>query len=115
VHELSLALGILDSVTEQAAERGIERVIAVHLRVGAMAGIVRDSLRFSWDLASAETVAAGSRLEIEEIPLAVFCERCGQEKTLERIILRCPACGSPTPQIVRGRELQIVAMEVPEA
>jgi hydrogenase nickel incorporation protein HypA/HybF len=107
-------MGILDSVAEQAAARGIERVSAVHLRVGAMAGIVRDSLRFSWDLASANTVAAGSRLDIEEVPLAVYCDTCGQEKTLERIILRCPACGSPTPRIVRGRELHIVAMEVPE-
>jgi hydrogenase nickel incorporation protein HypA/HybF len=107
-------MGILDSVAEQAAARGIARVSAVHLRVGAMAGIVRDSLRFSWDLASANTVAAGSRLEIEEVPLAVYCEPCGQEKTLERIILRCPACGSLTPRIVRGRELHIVAMEVPD-
>lgn len=114
MHELSLALGILDNVTEQAASRGIERVSAVHLRVGAMAGIVRDSLRFSWELACANTVAAGARLDIEEVPLAVYCDRCGQEKTLERIILRCPDCGSPTPRIVRGRELHIVAMEVPD-
>jgi hydrogenase nickel incorporation protein HypA/HybF len=114
MHELSLAMGILDSITEQASARGIERVSAVHLRVGALAGVVRDSLRFSWDLACANTVAAGSRLEIEDVPLAVFCEPCGQEKTLERIILRCPACGSPTPRIVRGREMHIVAMEVPD-
>jgi hydrogenase nickel incorporation protein HypA/HybF len=112
VHELSLALGILDSITEQAARHHVERVSAVHLRVGAMSGIVRDSLRFSWELACANTVAAGSRLDIEEVPLAVFCDACGQEKTLEQIILRCPTCGAATPRILRGREMQIVAMEV---
>jgi hydrogenase nickel incorporation protein HypA/HybF len=114
VHELSLAMGILETVGEQAAQRGIQRVSAVHLRVGAMAGITCDSLRFCWELACANTVATGSRLEIEDVPLAVYCERCAQEKTLERIILRCPACGAPTPRIVRGRELHIVALEVPE-
>ena len=59
MHELSLAMGILDSVSEQAAKRGIERVSVVSLRVGAMSGVVRDSLRFSWELACADTVAAG--------------------------------------------------------
>ena len=115
MHELSLAMGILDSVADQAAKRGIERVSVVTLRVGAMSGVVRDSLRFSWELACADTVAAGSRLEIEDVPLAVFCERCAQEKTLERLILRCPACGGPTPRIVRGREFQLVSMEVPDS
>jgi hydrogenase nickel incorporation protein HypA/HybF len=114
VHELSIAMGILDRVSEQAAARGFDRVSAVRLQVGAMAGVVRDSLRFSWELACADTVAAGSRLDIEEIPLAVYCEGCRQEKTLERIVLRCPVCGSPTPRILRGRELQIVSMEVPD-
>lgn len=107
-------MGILESVGAQAARRGIERVSAVHLRVGAMAGIARDALHFSWELASAETVAAGSRLEIEEVPLAAYCPACKQEKTLEHFILRCPDCGAQTPQILRGRELQIVAMEVPD-
>ncbi len=115
MHELSLALGILDSISEQAARRGVTRVSAVHLRVGAMAGVVRDSLRFSWELACENTVAAGSRLDIEDVALAVYCERCAEEKTLDRIVLRCPACGSPTPRIVRGREFHIVAMEVPDS
>ncbi|MGB8266651.1 MAG: hydrogenase maturation nickel metallochaperone HypA [Candidatus Velthaea sp.] len=114
MHELSLAMGILERVTDQAAQRGIDRVSAVHLRVGAMAGVACDSLRFSWELACANTVAAGSQLAIEEVPLVVYCEQCGQERTLERIILRCPECGLPAPHIVRGRELHIVAMEVPD-
>jgi hydrogenase nickel incorporation protein HypA/HybF len=114
VHELSIAMGILDRISEQAAARGITRVSAVQLRVGAMAGVVRDSLRFSWEIACERTVAAGSRLDIEEVPLAVFCESCAEEKTLEQIVLRCPTCGAPTPAIVRGREMQIVSMEVPE-
>jgi hydrogenase nickel incorporation protein HypA/HybF len=114
VHELSLALGIVDQVSEQAARRGIDRVSVVNLRVGAMAGVVRDSLRFSWDIACENSVAAGSRLEIEDVPLAVYCEACRQEKLPGRLILRCPDCGQSTPRIVRGREFQLVSMEVPD-
>ncbi|MDP9024998.1 MAG: hydrogenase maturation nickel metallochaperone HypA [Candidatus Eremiobacteraeota bacterium] len=65
-------MSLLEGVTEEAAKQRIGRVSAVHVRLGAMSGVVRDALAFSWELAAADTVAAGSRLVIEEIPLAVF-------------------------------------------
>jgi hydrogenase nickel incorporation protein HypA/HybF len=114
VHELSVALSLLDGVSEAAARQGIDRVIAVHVRVGALSGIAPDALAFSWDLAAERTVAAGSRLQIEHVPLAVHCERCdGERAPRQGEGLICPECGVPAPLIVRGRELQLVAMEVP--
>jgi hydrogenase nickel incorporation protein HypA/HybF len=113
LHELSVALGILEGVTETAARQGIDRVSAVHVRIGALSGIAPDALAFSWELAAERTVAAGSRLQIEHVPLVVFCERCNAERTPDPGTgLDCPACRTPAPTIVRGRELQLVAMEV---
>jgi hydrogenase nickel incorporation protein HypA/HybF len=114
VHEISVALSLLEGVQASAEQGGIERVSAVHVRVGALSGIVRDALLFSWDVATAETVAEGSRLCIEEIPLVVFCERCEDERAPRPGTgLLCPDCGTPAPRIVRGREMELVAMEVP--
>ena len=97
-----------------ALEQGIDRVTAVHVRLGALSGIVRDALEFSWDVATAQTIAEGSRLCIEEIPLVVFCELCEDERAPQPGSgLVCPDCGTPSPRIVRGREMQLVAMEVP--
>jgi hydrogenase nickel incorporation protein HypA/HybF len=115
LHELSVALSLVEGVQETAAREGIERVIAVHVRVGALSGIARDALLFSWELASAGTLAADSTLQIEDVPLAVFCERCEAERLPGAAHgLICPECGAACPRIVRGRELQLVAMEVPE-
>jgi hydrogenase nickel incorporation protein HypA/HybF len=114
VHEITVALSLLDGVQATALEQGIERVSAVNVRVGALSGVVRDALLFSWDVASAETVAAGSELRIEEVPLVVFCERCeAQRAPLPGYGLVCPECGTPSPRIVSGREMQLVSMEVP--
>lgn len=114
VHEITVALGLLDGVESTAREQGIEHVEVVHVRVGALSGIVCDALRFSWDVATAGTIAAGSRLSIEEVPLIVFCERCeGERAPQPGYGLLCPDCGTPSPQILRGREMQLVAMEVP--
>jgi hydrogenase nickel incorporation protein HypA/HybF len=113
MHELSIALGLIESVSETAAREGAERVTAVHLRLGAMSGIVRDALEFSWELASAGTVAAGSELRIEEIPLTVYCQACLSERSpLPGHGLVCPQCGAVAATIVHGRELELVAMEI---
>jgi|ERR1700677_2037671 hydrogenase nickel incorporation protein HypA/HybF len=114
LHEITVALSLLEGVEETAQLQGIERVNAVHVRIGALSGIVRDALMFSWDVATENTVAAGSRLCIEEIPLVVFCERCEDERAPRAGTgLLCPECHTPAPRIVRGREMQLVSMEVP--
>jgi hydrogenase nickel incorporation protein HypA/HybF len=114
VHELSVALNLLEGVQESALRDGIERILAVHVRVGALSGIAPDALRFSWELATAGTVAADSALRIEDVPLVVYCERCAAERAPRPSSgLTCPSCGSACPTILRGRELQLVAMEVP--
>lgn len=114
MHELSVALSLLEGVNEEAARAGISRVRAVHVRVGALSGIACDALRFSWELACEDTIAAGSALRIEHVPLVVDCERCGEAEPLPGAGLVCPYCHQAAPTIVRGRELHLVAMEVPE-
>lgn len=114
MHEISVALSLIEGVQETASKQRIGKVDAVHVRVGALSGIVRDALLFAWDVATENTVAAGSRLCIEEIPLVVFCERCEDERSPRPGTgLLCPDCGTAAPHIVRGREMQLVAMEVP--
>jgi hydrogenase nickel incorporation protein HypA/HybF len=114
LHEITVALSLIEGIEETARTQGIERVTTVHVRIGALSGIVRDALLFSWDVATVQTVAEGSRLCIEEVPLVVFCERCENERSPRAGTgLLCPTCGTPSPRIVRGREMQLVSMEVP--
>ncbi len=115
MHEISVALSLLEGVESTAREQGIDRVIAVHVRVGAMSGVVREALVFSWDVVTAETICDGSQLRVEVVPLVVYCERCeGERAPRPGSGLLCPECASVSPRIVRGREMQLVAMEVPE-
>jgi len=115
MHELSVALSLIEGIQESAARGAFERVIAVHVRVGALSGIAPDALRFSWKLASEGTLAADSTLHIEDVPLVVFCERCGAERAPRPASgLICPECASACPTILRGRDLQLVSVEVPE-
>jgi hydrogenase nickel incorporation protein HypA/HybF len=113
VHELSIALSVIEGTMEESQRRGGFKVNAVHLKLGRFSGVVKEALLFSYELACEGTALEGSRLVIEETPCAVFCPRCEVERALtsiQRVI--CPVCGAPTPQVVRGREIELVALEV---
>lgn len=113
MHELSIAMSLVEAACEEAERLGQVRVEALHVRLGPLSGVVPEALRFSFDLVADGTVIAGARLEIEETELVVFCPRCERERTLPTIQhFRCPVCHEPTPQVVHGRELELASLEV---
>ncbi len=113
MHELSIALSIVELAAEEAERRGAVRIDAVHLRLGDMSGVVKESLLFSYDLACEGTPLEGSSLVIEEVPVMVYCPACGIETNPSSIqSLCCPACETPTPEVTRGKEIEVVALEI---
>jgi hydrogenase nickel incorporation protein HypA/HybF len=115
MHELSIAMSMVEMATEECQRLGAERVTALHLRVGLLSGVVKDALIFSYEVVCAGTPLQGSKLVIEDVPVKVYCRRCNSRKDLSSIqLFACPACGELTSEVLEGRELQVVAMEIEE-
>ena len=115
MHELSIAMGIVDAATEEAQRRGVQ-VSAVHLRLGALSGVVKNALLFSYEIACQGTPLEGSRLMVEDVSVIVFCARCQQERPLPSVqLFVCPDCGAPTMDVRQGKELEVFALEVQDA
>lgn len=112
MHELSIALSILDAAEEEMRAR-TGRVAAIHVRLGRLCGVVREALLSAFELAREGTALAQTELVIEDIPLVVHCPACAAEGTpASRFELRCPTCGVLTNEIVSGQELEIRALEI---
>lgn len=116
MHELSIAMSIVEGAEEEAAKHPGKRVEVVHLRLGTLSGVVRDALLFSYELACDGTTLDGTRLEIEDVIPAFFCELCHVEREIASIQdLRCGECLTPSSNLIRGREIMIVGLElIPE-
>ena len=115
MHELSIVYGVVSSVTEALAGRKVAKVNSVLLRVGALSGIMEDPLQFGWGLATADTLLAGSALIVEHVPVTIRCGPCGKDVAIDGVqSFRCPLCGALSPEIVTGRELEIVSLEIEE-
>ena len=67
----------------------------------------------AYELAREGTPLARAELVVEEVPIVAYCPACAAEQTLPSVQeLCCPVCGTPTPDVVSGRELEVVALEI---
>ena len=115
VHELSIALSILEVAEEEMQRRGNVAVEAIYLKVGPLSGVVKEALLSAYELAREQTPFACSRLVIEDMPIVIFCSQCAAERPVRSVQeLRCAQCDAPADQIIHGRELQLAALELAE-
>lgn len=114
MHELSIAMSIVELAEEEAHLRGVQ-IEAVHLKLGALSGVVKEALLSSYQMACQGTALQGSRLLIEHVPAIIFCARCQAQRPLSSVqLFCCPECGTPSAEIVNGKELEVVALEIQE-
>jgi len=113
MHEMGIAMQIIEiaqaSIPEEEGDIAIARV---NLKVGKLAAVVADSLRFCFEIAAKETPLEGAELDIEEVPVRARCKECDTEWTIEGPAFNCEKCGSGQIEILSGRELNIESIEI---
>jgi hydrogenase nickel incorporation protein HypA/HybF len=113
MHELSIAVSIVEGAEEEAARCGASGVSAVHLRLGMLSGVVKEALLFAYEQACQGTLLEGSRLVIEDVPVLIDCPGCHRPRAPHSLWqLQCSTCDAPASGVVQGKDLQIFAMEV---
>ena len=112
MHELSIAKSLIELACEHAKNEGACKVTRISVRLGTESVVMR-SLYFCFDSATKDTLCEGADLDIEEIPLSAYCPTCDEAKLLlSRTSFRWPDCGTPTPKILTGREMQLVSLNL---
>lgn len=113
MHEASIAISLLETVSEQCLREGYSSIEKVRLKLGKAAGVMPDALLFAFDIVKKDTIACEAELIIDFILLGGHCLDCNARfESAERYIFACPACDSRSIKITRGDEMQIVDMEV---
>lgn len=115
MHELSIAMSIVELAEEESHRRGGLHITAVNLRLGLLAGVVKEALLSSYEIACHNTPLAGSQLIIEEVPGVIYCRTCeGRRPAVSPDWFHCSECGSLALEIMQGKELDLVSLEVEE-
>ena len=114
MHELSIAQNIVEIIHKNIPETEWERVASVHLNIGKVAGVIPDSLVFSFQAITAETQLSNAHLEVKSIPFRVLCNACGVTTENEVGFAVCGKCGNGNTKILSGLELDITEIEIEE-
>jgi hydrogenase nickel incorporation protein HypA/HybF len=112
VHEASIAQSILDIVAAHARDAGGGRVTRVTVKVGALAAVVPECLKFAFDALARGSCAEGAALEVEETEGRGACRACGEEFAAREFLPVCVRCGSPDVAVAGGEDLTVDSMEI---
>jgi hydrogenase nickel incorporation protein HypA/HybF len=114
VHEVSVALGMVDELRKIAEKNGANKILSVKLKIGRMSGIVTDSLKFAFDAVKLEhPFLSSAEIVIEEIPLLYKCNECSRSFDTDNMYFpSCPDCDSYNLSLVSGEEQHIENVEI---
>jgi hydrogenase nickel incorporation protein HypA/HybF len=113
MHEVSIAGGLLEIISEHCRKSGYRKIDSVNIKIGRASGIMSDALIFAFDTMKSGSAAEGAVLQIEEVPVGGYCRDCNSDFTVEaEYVLNCPRCGGLSFEVTSGREMDIVDMEV---
>jgi hydrogenase nickel incorporation protein HypA/HybF len=114
MHEVGIASSILTAVENEVLRRPGSRPVKVGVRIGELAGIDPDALRFAFDGLIADTEMHDLELDIEFRAPRARCRDCAREYENRAYALQCPACGGLNTECAGGDELDFAYLEVEE-
>ena len=111
MHEVSIIQSVVEIVTNKAIENKFTKVNKVSLKIGELAGVMPESLKFTFKSCIINTMLEGSILEIEKVKAVAKCIDCMQEFPIDHFNKLCPSCNKFSSNIISGYELFINTIE----
>lgn len=119
MHELSMAMSVLDIIVEKAKEENATKIYEVNMEIGELLFLNPEQFQFCMELVVENTMAEGAKINITIKPSKLKCKICGNEfhwrsspdDYIVFPVLQCE-CGSKDLKIIEGRELNIVSIRI---
>jgi hydrogenase nickel incorporation protein HypA/HybF len=114
MHEMGIANSVLDAVRTEAARYPGSVLRSVGVRIGELAAIDADALRFCFDALVRDTELEALELAIEICPRRHRCSACGREIIVHNYDVRCSCGAQDQSECIGGDELDLAFIEVEE-
>lgn len=112
MHELSLAIDIVDIVENHARNAGAHDVCSVIVDVGELSGVVPDALELALMSAKENTMLQNARIQLSIISAMAKCRNCNATFKTSTVFDPCPFCNSFNPEIIDGNKLEVRSITI---
>ncbi|MCD4772764.1 MAG: hydrogenase maturation nickel metallochaperone HypA [Bacteroidales bacterium] len=112
MHELSIAISIVELSEKEAKKANVSSVQEINLEVGTLSGIVVEALEFAMDEAVNDSVLQNAIIKIKKVPAIAKCLKCSKEFPVEDYYTPCPECNNFETELINGKELKIKSLVI---
>ena len=106
MHELSIAMSIVDLAAAQAANHEALVIEEIELDIGCLSGVEMDSFDLAWRQAIKRTILENATRKVNRIEGKAHCLECGCFFSMQNLYDSCPDCNSYFSEIISGKELK---------
>ncbi len=113
MHEMGVAQQMINIALASIPDDIVNpRVEKLNLRIGKLAAVVEDSLKFCFEIIAKDSPLENAQLVIEDVPVQLRCKGCAHKWEVDGAVFTCPSCKEGAVEILSGRELEISSLEL---
>jgi hydrogenase nickel incorporation protein HypA/HybF len=110
MHELSLALEVIDLAANEAKKNKISTIREIRIEVGDLSGVMADAIELALELSVKNSVLENTMIHVIRTPGKGKCTVCDLEFEMKQMLSTCPQCHCCPSEIIGGREFRVLSM-----
>lgn len=107
MHELSIALSIIDLAEEETRRQNGSSILELELELGPFSGVEHEGLKFALETIVTDTMLQQAIIRFVETTAESVCKDCMHSFQPNSLYAPCLHCGSHRTTLVKGNELRI--------
>ncbi|MDZ7742436.1 MAG: hydrogenase maturation nickel metallochaperone HypA [Bacteroidota bacterium] len=112
MHEMSIALSIIELAEEEIKKAGAKKVNEIELEIGTLSGVEIEALEFAMEVAVINTCLEGAKVNISQVQAVAKCNNCGHTFETVNFFPLCPECSKYDNTLIKGKEMRVKSLLV---
>jgi hydrogenase nickel incorporation protein HypA/HybF len=112
MHEMSIIQQVVNTLDSELSVEEKQQVSNIILHLGELSNVQPILLENAFKAyQEASSAYVHTRLTVEQIPVVIHCDHCGEDSRVKQYIFKCNNCGKPSTNLKSGEELLIHKIE----
>lgn len=112
MHELSLAMNIVEICEENAKINKAQRILSVSLEIGKLSGVELDAMETAMQSAIINTILENATIHYNVTVGKAKCSDCNHIFITDDAFTLCPKCNSFKTNIISGKEFLVSSLDI---
>lgn len=110
MHELSLALEVIDLASREAEKNGVSEILEMEIEVGTLSGVEADIFHSALEMIVKNTLLENTLIKINRTPAIGLCNECNKEFEMQERMATCPVCHCFPIEIKGGQDFRVISI-----